>query len=175
MAWNTLADSRLMRLTELDTRVQTYTTMSQVDLDLAGNLFATLYDNANTTPAVDATTTLSAYGGASSTWVTTGGATGNAQVFQAGQWAQGGITVPSTAGSVVAGGIFQFTSGNLVSGAAATMSLIRGMMLYFTNATGGGQTKPVLGYWYFGGTDYAVTSGTLTITPNASGLYRITL
>ena len=172
MAWNTLADSRLARLTALDILAQTYTTMSQVDLDLAGNLFAALYDN-TVTPDVDAATTLATYSGASSTWSATGGATGTPQVYQAGQWAQGGIVVPSTALSVVAGGIVKFTSGALVSGSTATMSAIRGMMLYFTNATGGGQTKPVLGYWYFGA-DYAVTSGTLTITPNASGLFRLT-
>lgn len=174
MAWNTLADSRLMRLTEFDIRAQTFTTMSQVDLDLASNLNVALFDN-NVTPAVDATTTLSTYTGASSVWQAAGGQTGGNQVFHTGQWAQGGITVPSTALSVVAGGIVQFTSGNLVSGSAATMSNIRGMMIYFQAATGGGQTKPVLGYWYFGGTDYAVTAGTLTITPNANGLYRITL
>ena len=173
MAWNTLGDSRLMRQTMLDVLAQTYTTMSQVDFDLAGNLYAALFDN-NVTPAVDATTTLSAYTGTSSTFQAAGGATGGNQVYQAGQWAQGGIVVPSTALSLVAAGIVQFTSGNLVSGSAATMSLIRGMGLYFTNATGGGQTKPMLGYWYFGA-DYAVTSGQLTITPNASGLFRLTV
>lgn len=171
MAWSA---SHLMRLTELDTRAQTYTTMSQVDLDLASNLQSALFDN-NVVPDENATTTLSTYTGASSTWQAAGSATGGNQVFQAGQWAAGGIVVPSTALSVVAGGIVQFTSGNLVSGAAATMSNIYGMMLYYVNATGGGQTKPVLGFWYFGGTAYAVTAGTLTITPNASGLFRITL
>lgn len=173
MAWSGNADSRLMRLTALDMLAQTYTTMSQVDLDLASNLYATLHDN-NVTPDVDAATTLSTYTGTSSVWQAAGGATGGNQVYQAGQWAQGGIVVPATALTVVAGGIVKFSSGNLVSGAAATMSNIRGMMLYFTTATGGGQTKPVLGYWYFGA-DYAVTSGTLTITPNASGLFRLTV
>lgn len=172
MAWSGNGDSRLMRQTMLDTLAQTFSTMSQVDLDLATNLNAALFDN-NVTPDVDATTTLSAYTGTSSVWQAAGGATGGNQVFQAGQWAQGGIVVPSTAVSLVAAGIVKFTSGNLVSGAAATMSAIRGMGLYFTNATGGGQTKPMLGYWYFG-SDFSVTSGTLTITPNASGLFRLT-
>ena len=172
MAWST---SKLMRQWQADLLGQVYTTMSQVDLDLASNLKAALYDN-SVVPDGDATNLLSTYGGASSVWLSTGSATGTAQVFQAGQWAQGGIVVPSTAISVVAGGIVQFTSGNLVSGSAATMSNIYGMFLYFPNTSApANQVNAGLGFWYFGGTAYSVTSGTLTITPNASGLFRMTV
>lgn len=172
MAWSA---SKLMRQWQGDLLSQVYTTMTQVDLDLASNLQSALYDN-SITPDGDATNLLSTYAGASSVWTATGSATGSAQVYQAGQWAQGGIVVPSTAVSLVAGGIVQFTSGNLVSGAAATMSNIYGMFLYFVNASApANQVKAGLGYWYFGGTGYSVTSGTLTITPNASGLFRMTV
>lgn len=172
MAWST---SRLMRQWQSDLLGQTYTTMSQVDLDAATNLFAALYDD-TITPDGDATNLLSTYAGAASIWSATGSQTGGPQVFHAGQWAQGGIVVPTPAVSVVAGGIVQFTSANLVSGAAATMSNIEGMFLYFNNVTGpANQVKAGLGYWWFGGTNYAVTAGTLTITPNASGLFRMTV
>lgn len=171
--------SHLQRLTINDIFAQTYTTMSQVDLDLASNLFAALFDSNVAADVaatgVDATTTLATYTGVSSTWQAAGGQTGGNQVFHTGQWAQGGIVVPSTAVSVPSSGTIKFTSGNLVSGAAATMSNIAGMMLYFTNATGGGQTKPVLGFWAFAGAPFSVTAGTLTITPNASGLFTFTV
>lgn len=164
-----------MRQWQSDLLAQTYTTMSQVDLDLATNLFAALFDN-NVVPDGDATNLLSTYTGTSSTWQAAGGQTGSNQVFHTGQWAQGGIVVPSPAVSVVVGGIVQFTSGALVSGSAATMSNIYGMFLYFNNATApANQVKAGLGFWYFGGTAFAVTAGTLTITPNASGLFRMTV
>lgn len=164
-----------MRQWAYDTLGQVYTTMSQVDLDTAGNLYAALYDN-SITPDGDATNLLSTYAGASSVWTATGSQTGSAQVYHTGQWAQGGIVVPSTALSVVSSGIVQFTSGNLVSGSSATMSNIYGMFLYFINASApANQVKAGLGFWYFGGTGYAVTAGTLTITPNASGLFRLTV
>ena len=172
MSWST---SKLMRQWAYDTLGQVYTTMSQVDLDTAGNLYAALYDN-SITPDCDATNLLSTYAGASSVWTATGSQTGSAQVYHTGQWAQGGIVVPSTALSVVSSGIVQFTSGNLVSGSSATMSNIYGMFLYFINASApANQVKAGLGFWYFGGTGYAVTAGTLTITPNASGLFRLTV
>lgn len=172
MAWS---ESRLMRQWMSDTLGQVYTTMSQVDLDLASNLKAALYDD-TITPDGSATNLLSTYNGASSVFSATGGQTGTPQVYHTGQWAQGGIVVPSTALSLVAGGIVQFTSGNLVSGAAATMSNIEGMFLYFDNASApANQVKAGLGFWWFGGTNYAVTAGTLTITPHASGLFRMTV
>ena len=172
MAWST---SKLMRQYEYDLRAQTYTTMSQVDLDLAANINVVLYDD-SITPDGDATNLLSTYDGASSIWTDTGGATGSAQVYHTGQWAQGGIALPSPAVSVVAGGIVQFTSAAIVSGAAATMSNIEGMFLYFPNASApANQVDAGLGFWWFGGTNYAVTAGTLTITPHANGLFRITV
>lgn len=172
MAWST---SKLMRQWQADLLSQVYTTMSQVDLDTAANVFAALYDD-TITPDGDATNLLSTYAGASSVWSATGGQTGTPQVYHTGQWAQGGIAVPSPAVSVVAGGIVQFTSGNIVSGAAATMSNIEGMFLYFPNASApANQVDAGLGFWWFGGTNYAVTAGTLTITPHANGLFRMTV
>lgn len=172
MAWSA---SRLMRAWLQDTLAQTYTTMSQVDLDLATNVKAALYDD-SITPDVDATNLLSTYNGASSIWTATGGQTGTAQVYHTGQWAQGGVVLSSPAVSVVAAGIVQFTSAAIASGAAATMSNIEGMFLYFENVTApANQVDAGLGYWWFGGTNYAVTAGTLTITPHANGLFRITV
>ena len=168
MAWST---SKLFRQWMTDTLGQTYTTMAQADLDVASSLKAVLYDN-SITPDQDVTAAASAYTGG--VWTATGGQTGTAQVYHTGQWAQGGIVVPSTALSNVAGGITKFTSGNIVSGAAATMSNIYGMYIYIDAITA--PTADVgLGYWYFGGTGYSVTSGTLTVTPNASGLFTMSV
>jgi hypothetical protein len=144
---------------------------STADLDAASALKAALYDN-SITPALDATAAQSAYAG-TGVWTATGTATGSAQVYQAGQWAQGGVTLTGTAISTPASGVTQFTSSNITSGSAATMSNIYGMLIYIDALT-----TPVadqgLGYWYFGGTAYQVTSGQLTIIPNGNGLFRIT-
>ena len=172
MAFST---SNLMRLTMADILGQVPTTMSQMDLDLATNLFAALFDN-NVVPDKDAATTLSGYAQTSSTWQATGGQTGGNQVYHTGQWAQHGIVVPSTAITTPSTGVVKFTSGNLVSGATATMSNIYGMMLYFNNqTTGSASAKGVLGFWNFAGAPFSVTAGTLTITPNASGLFTLTV
>ena len=183
MAFST---SRLMRLTVRDMLAQQYTTMNQVDLDAAVSSTSTtvkcaLYDN-GVTPDFDAATTLSTYGGASSTWVSTGSAVGATtgstpgQVYHTGQWAQGVLFLPSPVVSNTVSGTVTFGCGPIVSGASTTMSGIYGMILYFSTATSGGQTAPVLGYWAFGaGSPYSVTSGTLTITNNVSGLFTLTV
>jgi len=167
--------SNLMRLTMADILGQVPTNMSQMDLDLATNLFAALFDN-NVVPDKDAATTLSGYAQTSSTWQAAGGQTGGNQVFHTGQWAQGGKEVTGTAITTPSTGVIKFTSNFLQSGAAATMSNIYGMILYFNNQTTGSATaKGVLGFWNFASAPYSVTSGQLTITPNASGLFTLTV
>ena len=170
MAWTT---SKMFRQWWADLVVGTIanTGSPSSSLTVASALKAALYDN-SITPDGDTVAASSAY--SAGVWVATGGQTGTAQVFHTGQWAQAGVVLPATAVTVVAGGIIQFTSGNIVSGAAATMSNIYGMQLYI-DALVTPVAKQGLGFWYFGGTAFAVTAGTLTISANASGLFRLTV
>lgn len=165
MAWS---ESRLFRQFIADL-LGAIISNATADLDAASALKMALFDN-TITPNVDVTAANSAYG--AGVWSATGGATGTPQVYQAGQWAQGGVVIGTPAITTVANGIVQFSSANITSGAAATMSNIRGGLIYVDALT-----TPVadqgLGYWDFGAS-FNVTSGQLTITPNANGLFRIT-
>lgn len=129
-----------------------------------------LYDN-TITPDNDVTSANSAYG--AGVWSTTGGGTGTPQVFQAGQWAQGGVALASTSlDSATADTVF-YDAADTASGAAATLSNVYGCLVYDDTLT-----TPVIdqgvSYNYFGGTN-AVTNGTLTVVWNANGIFRITL
>jgi hypothetical protein len=130
-----------------------------------------LYDN-SITPSKDDTAQLCSYTGTSSIYTAAGGATGGPQVFQAGQWAVGGVTLTTTALTVVAGGIVQWTAANSASGAACTMSNIYGSYIYNNALT----PKYGLGFVAFtAAPPYSVTAGTLTIQWNANGIFRWSL
>ena len=167
MAWS---ESKLFRQYFSDILGGTFSN-STADLDAASALKAVLYDN-SITPNGDVSAANSAY--TAGVWTATGGQTGSAQVYHTGQWAQGGVVLTGTALSAPTSGVVQFTCSNIVSGSAATMSNIYGMFVYVDALT-----TPVadqgLGFWYFGGTGYSVTSGTLTIQPHANGLFRLTV
>lgn len=175
MAWTLTSQSHLMRLTMKNILGGVYTTMSQVDLD-AGSLKCALYDN-TITPDMDAALGSTGYG--QGQWLVTGSASGGnvgGQVFASG-WAAGGVTAGAGTGMfATTSGQVGFTTAPIVSGASTTMSNIYGMFLYFSNATsaGGGEALAGLGFWGFGAA-YAVTAGTLTITPHASGLFTLTV
>jgi hypothetical protein len=63
----------------------------------------------------------------------------------------------------------------MANATATTLSNIYGMFLYFTNtdASVSGIANSGLGFWFFGGTAYGVTSGVLTVTSSASGLFTL--
>lgn len=164
------AASGLFRIFLNDLFLNTITSAT-VNLDSETAYLNALYDN-TITPDKDSTAQISAYTGTSSPFTAAGGATGGPQVFQAGQWAAGGVTLVTTALTVVAGGIVQWTAANSASGAACTMSNIYGSYIYNNGAT----PKYGLGFIAFtAAPPYSVTAGTLTIQWNANGIFRWSL
>lgn len=123
-----------------------------------------LYNN-TPTPDNDVTAANSAYNVGQ--WATA------QEVFQAGQWAQGGVALSGTSlNSGTADTVF-YDASDTPSGSAATLAGVFGCLVYDdTIAT------PVadqgLTYNYFGGTN-SVTNGTFTVVWNANGIFRFTL
>ena len=131
--------------------------------DDADTITCALYNNTGT-PDKDATSANSAYN--VSAWATAN------EVFQAGQWAQGGVNLTSPAITNPGSGITMFDSVDPSSGSAATLAAVFGCLIYDNTLT-----TPVadqgMSFNYFGGTN-TVTGGTLTVIVNANGWYRIT-
>jgi hypothetical protein len=122
-----------------------------------------LYDN-DITPSQTVTAANSAYN--VDQWVTT-----NNEVFEAGQWAQGGVALSSVT-SAFSSNVYTFDAADTASGAAADLAAVFGGQVYDDTIT-----TPVadqgLAYLYFGGTN-SVTNGTFTVVYNASGIAAIT-
>jgi hypothetical protein len=128
-----------------------------------------LYGN-TITPDENATAVLSAYNAASSAWLTAG------ELYQAGQWAQGGVSVSGGSGVTNFTGTADavwFSASNTASGSACTLAGVYGDLLY--DAT---LTTPVAGqgvcFHYYGGSQ-SVTAGTFTVIWNVNGLWRISV
>lgn len=138
--------------------------VTNLDLD-TDTLKAALFNN-SITPDQNATSALSAYNAASSQWLTAN------EVFQAGQWAQGGVALTSPVVDSGTTDVIFFDAADTASGAAATLNNIYGTLIYDPGAT------PVASqgvcFNYYGGIN-AVTNGTFTSVWNALGLLRITL
>jgi hypothetical protein len=129
-----------------------------------------LYDN-SITPDNDVTLASSAY--SAGVWSTTGGGTGTPQVFQAGQWAQGGVAIAGNSLNSGTADIVFFDATDTASGTAATLSNVFGCLVYDDPVTA--PTADIgVSYNYFGGTN-AVTNGQLTVVWNANGIFRVTL
>lgn len=127
-----------------------------------------LYDD-SITPNNDVTATLSAYTGASSIWV----ATATPQIFESGQWAQGGVALTGqTLNSGTADLVF-FDATDPESGTAADLAAVVGTYTYDDTLT-----TPVADqgacYNYLGGPN-SVVNGTFRVQIHASGLWSITL
>ena len=189
MAWvagtSPSAGSHLQSKTLIDLLGVHYTTLGAVpDLTSTTTIKAALYDN-SVTPDAAATSASAGYAGTGSPWLSTGGTTGTAQVFQSGavatDWIQGGRLIGAgttlTAASNSTGSLITWApSISMANTNVATLSNIYGMFLYFTNsdASSSGIANTGLGFWFFGGSaPYGVTAGTLTITSSASGLFTL--
>ena len=89
-----------------------------------------------------------------------------------GGWSSGGLALGSVT-STFSSNVYTYDAADTANGSAATISGAYGCLIY--NDT---LTTPVadqgICYNYFGGTN-SVTSGTLTIVWNASGIFAITL
>lgn len=136
--------------------------VSALDADANAHKVA-LYNN-SITPDQDAAAASTAYN--TGQW-----ATANEQ-FQAGQWAQGGVTLGTQSlDRSVAGTVF-FDGADTASGSAATLSNVFGCLVYDTVAAT--VANQGVCFNYFGGTQ-SVSAGTFTIVWAANGIYRFTL
>lgn len=158
MAW---ANSKIFRPFVADVlTVTALTTFGGLDADTCK---VALYDD-DITPSSDVTAANSAYN--AGVWVTT-----NNEVFQAGQWAQGGVALASPAVTETAGFV-TFSGANTASGSAATLTNAFGCLVYDDTVTATADRGVC--YNYFGGGN-SVTNGTFTIVWSANGIFRFTL
>lgn len=137
-------------------------TLTAHDFDAVSMFKIALFNN-SVTPDFDATAANSAYNVA--TWATAN------EVYQAGQWAQGGVVLVNNDITTAAGGIVVLDADDTASGSAFTASNIYGGLIYLDAVTTPVADQGLAGI-YFGGTAYSVTSGTFTIQWNASGIAR---
>lgn len=147
------------------------------DLDAASALKLALYDN-SITPNFEAASAAAQYG-AGGVFLTTGDADGTnggggPQIFQAGQWAQGGVVITGGALTRPGSGVVMFDANDTASGTAATMSFITGGLMYIDALTTPVVDQALLAV-YFGGTAFAVTNGTFTVQWAATGVFRLTI
>lgn len=135
-----------------------------IDLDGTDTLRAALYNN-SITPDQNATSANSAFNAGQ--WATAN------EVSQAVQWPTGGVALPTPSVNSGTSDVVFFTSGNIQSGSAATLTNAYGMLVYDDT-----MTTPVadqgICFNYFGGVN-SVTNGQLTVVPNASGIARLTI
>lgn len=133
------------------------------DLD-ADALKVALYDN-DITPDANVASALSAYNAGQ--WTSL-----NNEVFQVGQWAQGGVTLAGQVlNSATADTVFLDAS-DTSSGAAATLSNVYGCLVYDDTLAAPVADQGIC-FNYFGGSN-SVVAGTLTIVWNTLGILRYT-
>jgi hypothetical protein len=135
----------------------------------ADTFMAALFNN-SITPNENDTAANTAYNGGSGQWLTAN------EVFQTGQWAQGGIALSGTSGvsnfTGTADAVW-YSASNVASGSAATLAGVYGDLLYDTTLTTP-VAKQGVAFHYYGGVQ-SVTAGTFTIIWNSTGVWRITV
>lgn len=131
------------------------------DLD-THTIKAALY---GTTPTPDQTVTSANTAYAVGQWVT-----GNE--LSNGGWTAGGLALTSVT-STFSSNVYTFDAADTANGSAATISGAFGTLVYDDTLTTPVADQGIC-FNYFGGTN-SVTSGTLTIVWNASGIFTLTL
>lgn len=135
--------------------------------DLDADAFKAALYNTTPTPDNDVTAALSAYNAATSQWVTAN------ELFEVGQWAQGGVALTSVVLNSATADVVFFDAADTASGTAADLAAVFGTLVYDDTLT-----TPVadqgVSYNYFGGSN-SVTNGTFTIVWNVNGIWRATL
>jgi len=139
------------------------TNVAAIDWDTDA-IKAALYGNTGT-PDKDATSALSAYNVGQ--WVTAN------EVFQAVQWAQGGVALASKTATNPATGVFMADAADVSSGSAATLAGVFGVLHYDDTLTTPVADQAICSN-YLGGTN-SVTNGTFTVVYNANGVFRFTV
>lgn len=136
-------------------------------IDLGSDVPKAALFNNTPTPDNDVTAALSAYNAGSSQWLTAN------EVFQAGQWPQGGVALAGTSLNSASADVVFYDATDTASGSAATLANAYGALIYDDTLT-----TPVadqgLCYLYYGGPN-SVTNGTFTSVWNVLGLLRWTL
>jgi hypothetical protein len=149
MAWS---NSKIQAITVLNAFGNT----AAIDLD-ADSFKNALFDN-TITPSNTVSAANTAFGA---------GVWASGEVFQAGQWATGGVVLTSVTWTQ-ATTTLTFDAADTSSGSAATLASVYGCLIYDDTLT-----TPVadqgISYNYLGGSN-SVTSGTLTVVYNASGI-----
>ena len=135
--------------------------------DLRSDAFKAALFNNTPTPDENVTSALSAYNAATSQWLTAN------EVFQAGQWAQGGVALASSVINSGTSDVVFFDANDTASGAAATLANIYGALIYDTTVATPVANQGIC-FNYFGGVN-SVTNGTFTSVWNVNGLLRITI
>jgi hypothetical protein len=144
-----------------------FTRPASFAVDLDGDSFKTALYNDTITPNNDVTSALSAYNAATSQWLTA------AEVFEAGQWAQGGVTLTGvTLNSGTADVVF-WDANDPASGTAADLANVFGTLTYDDTVTAPVADQGVC-YNYLGGAN-SVTGGQFTVVWHTNGIWRITL
>lgn len=134
------------------------------DLD-SDTFLVALYDN-DITPDNDVSAANSAYN--VDQWVTTGN-----EVFEAGQWAQGGVALTSPTVNVGTADVVFWDASDTASGSAADLANVYGCLVYDDTLASPVANQGVC-YNYFGGTN-SVVNGTFTVVWSANGIWRATL
>lgn len=156
MAWS---NSKIFRQFLADALGNT----AALDLD-SDTITVALYNNTGT-PDQNVTAANSAYNVAQ--WVTAN------EVYQAGQWAQGGVNLASKVLDVSTSAVVMFDAADTASGSAATLASVYGCLVYENTLTTPVADQGIC-FNYFGGSQ-SVTSGTFTIQWSANGIARFTL
>jgi hypothetical protein len=133
-----------------------------LDLD-SDTIKAALYNN-SITPDQNVSAANSCYN--VSQWATA------QEVWQAVQWPQAGVALASKVLSVATAGVVVFDAADTASGSTATLASVYGCLVYDDTMTS--PADQGLGFSYFGGSN-GVTSGTLTLVWDSSGIIRFTL
>lgn len=156
MAWS---NSKMFRATVADVFDNT------TALDLGTDVPKVALYNNSITPDQNVTSANTAYNVGQ--WATA------QEVFQAGQWAQGGVALAGTSLNSATSGVVFYDANDTASGAAATLASVYGCLVYDDTLTTPVADQGIC-FNYFGGTN-SVTNGTFTVVWHANGIWRATL
>lgn len=156
MAWT---NSRFFRATYADVFDNT------TAVDLGTDVPKVALYNGTITPGQDVTSANTAYNVGQ--WATA------QEVFQAGQWAQGGVAVTGTSLNSATAGVVFYDTNDTASASAFTGANINGCLVY-DDTLAAVVVDQGLSYHYFGGAN-GITTGTFTVIWNANGHWRATL
>jgi len=135
------------------------------DLDTGADTCTVALYNNSITPDNDVTAANSAYNVGQ--WATA------QEVFEAGQWAQGGVNLASQTVDAGTADVVFFDAADTASGSAADLASVFGCLVY-DNTLAAPVADQGICYNYFGGSN-SVVNGTFTVIWNTLGIWRASL